>query len=186
MKNTLKHKNQFVGLALLIGLVGAGYQAYQYRQVTQVNKAILTGEVVSDEYLFLQKYSNAYQQSVGGNYKHAAQSFGQMLEAPKGSEEKNVIVSAGEKAKINYNLANNFFHLGLQRSVNPDGTVHEEAMYAYTQARRAYEQSLKLAPDLKVAKYNLSLLLSIMPGKMKTVSKEQSSMVISNLPQGLP
>jgi hypothetical protein len=29
-------------------------------------------------------------------------------------------------------------------------------------------------------------LLSIMPGKMKVVAKEQSSMVISNLPQGLP
>jgi mxaK protein len=187
MSNRVKYKNQLVGATLLISLVGSTYEAYQYNKINNINEALLTGKVIiNDGYEFHKKFSNAYQQSKTGNYKHAVQGFGQILEANKSRQADVYEASDIVKSNVHYNIANNFLRLGLQRSVNADGTVHEETMYAFMQAKRAYQQALKLNPNLGVAKYNLSLLLSIMPEKMTTVAKDQSSMVISNLPQGLP
>lgn len=187
MSNRIKYKNQLVGIALLVGLVGAAYEGCQYYKVSKINAALRSGNIIQEDgYAFHKKYSNAYQQSQAGHYKHAVQSFGQMLETPK--TQQNDIYQADKKMKANihFNIANNFVRMGLQRSVNADGTVHQEAMYAYIQAKRAYFQALKLNPNLQDAKFNLSLLLSIMPEKMTRAAKDQSSMVISNLPQGLP
>lgn len=187
MSNRIKYKNQLVGVALLVGLVGAAYQGYQYCQLSNINDALLSGDVIKEEgYAFHKKYANAYQQAKGKHYKHAVQSFGQMLETPKNEQSDVYKADKPMQANIHFNIANNFVRMGLQRSVNADGTVHQEAMYSYIQAKRAYMHALKLSPNLQDAKFNLSLLLSIMPEKMTTVEKDQESMVISNLPQGLP
>lgn len=187
MNKRIKYKNALVGVALVLGLAGAAYEAYQYHQLSTVNDALMAGKVLKgNDYLLQKKFSYGYEQAKAKNYKHAIQAYGQMLEAPKQKEDNSFAMDKTTKSNVQFNLANNFFRTGLQRSVNADGTMHEEAMYAYTQAKRAYKQALKLNPNLQKAKFNLSLLLSIMPGKMKMIAKEQSSMVISNLPQGLP
>lgn len=187
MSKRIKYKNALFVAALAIGLAGGAYEAYQYQQLSKVNHALVTGKVLKGEgYLLQKKFSYGYEQAKAKNYKHAIQAYGQMLEAPKQKEDNPFEMDAIMQSNVQFNLANNFFRTGLQRSVNSDGTMHEEAMYAYTQAKRTYRQALKLNPNLEKAKFNLSLLLSIMPGKMKRIAKEQSSMVISNLPQGLP
>jgi len=187
MNNRIKYKNTLVGAALLIGLAGGTYEAYQYQQINAVNDALTKGKVLKgSNYLLQKKFSYGYEQARAKNYKHAIQAYGQMLEAPKQKDDKPFEMDKATQSYVQFNLANSFFRTGLQRSVNSDGTMHEEAMYAFTQAKRAYKQALKTNPKMEKAKFNLSLLLSIMPGKMKLIAKEQSSMVISNLPQGLP
>ena len=94
--------------------------------------------------------------------------------------------SLADQAKIQYNIGNNLFVFGLIRSINEDGTLQDEARYAYTQAKMAYEQSLRIEPQDHAAKFNLSLLHSVMANKMKPAPKDQSTMELSNLPIGLP
>jgi mxaK protein len=187
INHTTNRKNQLIGLLLFVGLVGTTYEAYQTHKISKVNRALLAGEIVNDEnYPFHKKFADAYQQGKTGNFKIAVQGFGQLLEAPKKQQEHVFEVSSAQKSKIQFNIANNLFRTGLQRLVGTDGTIHEDALYAFQQAKSAYEQSLKLDPTLQAAKFNFSLLLSVIPTNLKAVAKEQSGMEISNLPQGLP
>ena len=101
-------------------------------------------------------------------------------------QENTFQVTPELKSQIHFNIANNLFHSGLQRLVAEDGAIQEEAKFDYLQAKASYEQALKLNPDAQAAKFNLSLLLSVIPGNIKTVAQDPSGMEISNLPQGLP
>jgi len=178
MVKRIKRSNIVFGLLLLVGLIGSGYEAFQISKIKQVNSAIVAGQLISDDaYPYLQKFSAAYDQGNKQDYKHAIQTYGQLLETSP---------SVPEQAKIQFNIANNLFMSGLIRRVNDDGTLQDEARYAYAQAKMAYEQSLRLMPDAPVAKFNLSLLHSVMSHSMKPAPKEQSTMELSNLPIGLP
>ncbi len=183
----VKRKNQLLGLLLMIGLIGTSYEAYSYNKISQVNRALLAGKVINDDdYPFNKKFADAYHQGKTGNFKLAVQGFGQLLEAPNKQHEDSQHINQEQLSQIHFNIANNLFHTGLQRLVNADGTLQDDAVYAYMQAKTAYEQALKLNPTLQPAKFNLSLLLSVIPKNMKASAKEQSGMEISNLPQGLP
>lgn len=178
MANRIKPLNLGFGLLLLIGLAGAGFEAYQCWHIQQVNHALRTGVPISgNDYAFNKKFAAAYQQGRQKDYKRAIQSYSQLLETP---------VSEQQQAKIQFNIANNLFLLGLNRGLNEDGSVMDEARYAYTQAKIAYEQALRLAPSAHAARFNLSLLHAVMPSNMQSTEKEQSTMQLSNLPIGLP
>jgi mxaK protein len=178
MVNHIKTINLILGLLLLVGLVGTSYEAYQYHKINQVNHLISTGWLVKDDnYPYLQKFTAAYDQGNKKDYKHAVQTYGQLLDTKP---------DLADQAKIHYNIANNLFVFGLIRRVNDDGTLQDEARYAYSQAKMAYEQSLRIAPENRAAKFNLSVLHSVMANNMKAAPKEQSTMELSNLPIGLP
>jgi mxaK protein len=143
-----------------------------------VNNLIATEQLVKNEaYPYLQKFTAAYDQGNKKDYKHAVQTYGQILETSP---------SLAYQAKIQYNIGNNLFVFGLIRRINEDGTLQDEARYAYTQAKMAYEQSLRIEPQDRATKFNLSLLHSVMANKMKPAPKDQSTMELSNLPIGLP
>lgn len=174
----VNRSNIIFGSLLLTGLIGAAYEAYQCHKIEQVNHAIRAGQQVTDDaYPYLQKFAAAYDQGEKQDYKHAVQTYGQLLETSP---------TASEQAKIQFNIANNLFVSGLIRRINDDGTLQDEARYAYSQAKMAYEQSLRLAPLERAAKFNLSLLHSVMANNMKPAPKDQSTMELSNLPIGLP
>jgi len=178
MVRPLKNSNVIFGLLLLTGLVGTGYEAYQCNKIAKVNHLISVGQLVTDDsYSDLQKYTAAYDQGNKQDYKHAVQTYGQLLETTP---------PLADQAKIQYNIANNLFVFGLIRRINDDGTLQDEARYAYTQAKMAYEQSLRIDPQDRAAKFNLSLLHSVMANNMKPAPKDQSTMELSNLPIGLP
>ncbi|MEQ1486886.1 MAG: hypothetical protein ABL920_00220 [Methylotenera sp.] len=186
-KHGINRKNQLLILVLLVGLVGTAYEAYQTHKIGKVNRALRSGEVINDEaYPFHKKFSDAYQQGKTGNFKHAVQGFGQTLEFANKKGEKSFEVSQIQKSQIHYNIGNSLFHSGLQRLVTTDGTIQEEAKFDYLQAKASYEQALKLDPTSRAAKFNLSLLLGVIPSNIKTVPQDPSGMEISNLPQGLP
>lgn len=178
MVNSINRGNIIFGLLLLSGLMGIVYEVYQSRKIEKVNHAISAGHLIEDEaYPYLQKFAAAYDQGNKKDYKHAVQTYGQLLETTP---------ALSEQAKIQFNIANNLFIFGLIRRINDDGTLNDEARYAYAQAKMAYEQSLRLAPLEQAAKFNLSLLHSVMSNNMKPAPKEQSTMELSNLPIGLP
>ncbi len=178
MVKHIKNSNVIFGAFLVIGLLGAGYEAYQIHHITKVNQTVAAGQLVTDDaYPYLQKFTAAYDQGNKKDYKHAVQTYGQLLETQP---------SLHDQAKIQYNIGNNLFVFGLIRRVNDDGTLQDEARYAYTQAKMAYEQSLRIEPQDRAAKFNLSLLHSVMANNMKPAPKDQSTMELSNLPIGLP
>ena len=186
-KNTISRKNQLLVLVLLVGLAGTAYEAYQTNKIGKVNAALLAGEVVNDDsYPVHKKFADAYHQGKTGNFKHAVQGFGQTLELANKKDSQAFEVSQALKSNIHYNIGNNLFRSGLQRLVTADGEIQEQAKFDYLQAKSAYEQALKLDPSSRAAKFNLSLLLGVIPSNIKTVPQDPSGMEISNLPQGLP
>ncbi|WP_029147673.1 hypothetical protein [Methylophilus sp. 5] len=187
MKNHLMRKNQVLCVALIVGVLGSAYEGYQVRKIAHANAALQRGAVLEgDLYPFHQKFADAYQQGNAGHYKHAIQNFGQLLEAPKQHDEAVFMPNEQLKSQIHFNIGNHLFHSGLQRLVEADGAIQEQAKFDYLQARAAYEQSLKLDPNNQAAKFNLSLLHGVIPKHIKTVPQDPSGMEISNLPQGLP
>ncbi|HPH06747.1 MAG TPA: hypothetical protein PL131_12825 [Methylotenera sp.] len=186
-QHAINRKNQFLILMLLVALIGTAYESYQTNKISKINHALQSGDIINDEsYPFHKKFSDAYQQGKAGNFKHAVQNFGQALELASKKNEQVFEVSNVLKSNIHYNIGNNLFRSGLQRLVTADGAIQEEAKFDYLQAKASYEQALKLNPTSRAAKFNLSLLLGVIPSNIKTVPQDPSGMEISNLPQGLP
>ncbi|MEY3885179.1 MAG: hypothetical protein RIS87_954 [Pseudomonadota bacterium] len=178
MVKQMKISNIIFGLLLCLGLTSAAYTGYQSQKIGLVNRAILADQQIQDDdYPYQQKFSAAYDQGRKQDYKHAVQTYGQLLETSP---------SLHEQAKIQFNIGNNLFVSGLIRRVNDDGSLNDDARYAYAQAKLAYEQSLRLEPMSSIAKFNLSLLHAVMSKNMKPSPKEQSTMELSNLPVGMP
>ncbi len=175
--------NAGLAVFLLAGLAGTGYEAYQYRNIQRINTTLQSGQVLKDDaYPLHAKFSAAYFQGSKDDYKHAVQSYGQALEI----QLKSGNLDAELQGRIQYNIATNLFLFGLSRNLNEEGLLNEEAKYSLTQAKVAYEQSLRLNPDDRRAKFNLSLLNSVTPLNMKNAPKDQSGVELSNLPVGLP
>jgi mxaK protein len=178
MVKYINNNNLIFGAFVFIGLVVVSYEAYQTHKILKVNQVIKAGQLVTDDsYPYLQKFTAAYDQGNQKDYKHAVQTYGQLLETQP---------SLHDQAKIQYNIGNNLFVFGLIRRINDDGTLQDEARYAYTQAKISYEESLRIEPQDRAAKFNLSLLHSVMANNMKPAPKDQSTMELSNLPVGLP
>jgi mxaK protein len=178
MGSRIKRINLGLALLMAIGIAGTSYESYQCWKIDKVNQVLSRGQTVTDEdFPYQHKYSIAYALGNAQNYKHAVQSYSQLLETT---------TSHKQQADIQYNIGNNLFLSGLQRRVNDDGSLKDDAKYDFAQAKVAYEQALRLDPASRSAKFNLSLLLSLIPQNMKSAAKEQSAMELSNLPIGLP
>lgn len=178
MGSRLRRINLGLGLLIAASLAGASYESYQCWRIDKVNQALSAGQVITDEaYPYQAKFSAAYFQGNAQDYKHAVQSYSQLLETT---------TSPLQQSGIEYNIGNNLLLSALRRRVNDDGTLKDEAKYDVSQAKIAYEQALRLNPAMQAAKFNLSLLLSVMPQNMKSAPKEQSGVELSNLPIGLP
>lgn len=175
--------NGVLVLFLLAGLAGTSYEAYQYQKIQRINTTLQSGQVLKDDkYPLHSKLSAAYFQGSKDDYKHAVQSFGQALEIQSKSGNLDVVL----QGRIQYNIGTNLFLFGLTRNFNEDGSLNEEAKYSLNQAKVAFEQSLRLNPEDRRAKFNLSLLNSVTPNNMKNAPKDQSGVELSNLPIGLP
>lgn len=178
MGSRITRINLALGLLAVVGAAGAAHQGYQYWRVDAINARLRAGQTIEDEnYPYQKKFAAAYLQGNAKDFKHAVQSYSQLLEMSP---------SPLQQASIQYNIGNNLFLSGLQRRLNDDGSLKDEAKYDFSQSRLAYEQALRLNPNLQSAKFNLSLLLSAMPANMKTATKEQSGVELSNLPIGMP
>lgn len=178
MEKRIRRLTTWWALLLVIGMAGISYEAYQIFHIRELNHALQTGKQIADDrYAYTAKFSAAYQLGRSHDFKHAVQSYGQLLDTSP---------MPLQQARIQYNIGNNLFLSALNRRVNDDGSLIDEALYDLTQARVAYEQSLRLDPQAAATRFNLSLLLAVLPQHMKTPQREQTGMELSNLPVGLP
>jgi mxaK protein len=179
----LNIKNILLLAMVIIGLVGVIVEGSQYLSKTGVNKTLTAGKILKNkDYPFYEKFSAAYFQGNNKDYKHAVQTYTQLID----SKSKVTIPSKEAKASIQYNIANNLLLKGLSRKLNEDGSLKDESKFSFLQARVGYEQSLRLNPNARNAKFNLSLLNAIMPSNMRSKPKEKSGVELSNTPIGLP
>lgn len=178
MEKRIRRLTLWWTLVLIVGLAGTAYEGYRISQVRQLNQALQNGKQIEDDrFAYTAKFAAAYQLGRNQDFKHAVQSYGQLLDASP---------LPLQQARIQYNIGNNLFLSAMNRRVNDDGSLIDEALYDLTQARVAYEQSLRLDPQSAAARFNLSLLLAILPQHMKNPQREQTGMELSNLPVGLP
>lgn len=179
---SVRLKNILLAICVLIGLIGLFLEGKQFLHTNQINNVLSAGKLLkNDAYRLESKFSAAYYQGKNKDYKHAVQTYTQLLEA------KSVApLSHQQKANIQYNIGNNLLSDGLYRSLNDDGSLSDDAKYSFLQARIAYEHALRTAPAMLDAKFNLSLLNSVIPTNMKSTTKEKSGVELSNLPVGLP
>ena len=178
MGKRLKTTNLLLGLLLAAGLAGSAFEAYQLWHIERINVALKNGTPLSsNDYPFEQKFAAAWLQGSQRDYKRALQTYGQLLEMP---------LTTAQQTRVQYNIGNSLLLSGLGRGLNDDGTLVDDAKYELSQARIAYEQALRLDPQAAPARFNLSVLLSILPSGLLPREKQPSDMALSNLPIGLP
>lgn len=174
----LKTKNRVLLAALAIGIAGAAYQAAELQEAAAFNRAVRAGKSPTGEtQRFEAKFSAAYWLAREGRYQDATQLLTQLMEA--GGEPQ-------QQAAVQYNLGNIFFLRGLLVHRN-GGTVHDEAEYLLTQAKIAYQQSLRLDNTHLDARHNLDRVLRMLPADDNSKDdQDQLGIVMGNIPTGLP
>lgn len=167
-------------LILLAALAGIS-SAYTYTRIKQIdafNTAISSGKPpTTDLQSFEAKFSTAYWLAHNERYKEATLLFNKALNS----------ANIKEKAIIHYNLGNIFFRRGL--AINGTNmTIRAEAEYLFQQAKKAYQQSLRLDSTNWRARHNLDRLLTMLPGTPTPGVGESDTpgLIMGNIPVGLP
>lgn len=178
MATRLKTKNRILLAALALGIAGAVYKGYELREITTFNRAVETGKSPAGEtQRFEARFSAAYWLAREGRYQDATQLFTQLMEADSDPQRQ---------ASVQYNLGNIFFRRGLMVNRNGD-EVRDEAEYLLTQAKIAYQQSLRLDNTRMDARHNLDRLLRMLPENAGAKDEQdQLGIVMGNIPTGLP
>jgi mxaK protein len=183
MASRIKSINLFLGIVIAAGVAGSSFEAYKVWKISGLNKDLRAGKIIKDDaYPFHEKFSAAYFQGMNKDFKHATQTYNQIVE----STAFQKTVTKEQQSSIQYNIGNSLFTSGLIRGFNDDGSIKEEGKYNFLQARIAYEQALRLNPASRRAKFNLSLLHTVIPLANQSTPKDQSGVELSNLPVGLP
>ena len=178
MASRMRARNLLLCAGLVTGIAGAALQTYEMQEMARFNQAIATGKAPEhDKLRFEAKYAAAYWLAKGGRYQDATQLFTQLMEAGGTAEQL---------AAVQYNLGNIFFLRGLLVN-RSGGVVHDEAEYLLTQARMAYQQSLRLDNTHLDARHNLDRVLSLLPEDAGPKDEQDKlGIVMGNLPVGLP
>lgn len=178
MATRMKSRNLLLFAALLTGVAGAALQAFDMHRMDSFNQAISAGKSPDhDKLRFEAKYAAAYWLAKSGRYQDATQLFTQLMEVGGNAEQM---------AAVQYNLGNIFFLRGLLVN-RSGGIVHDEAEYLLTQAKMAYQQSLRLDNTHLDARHNLDRVLSLLPEDSNPKDEQDKlGIIMGNLPVGLP
>ena len=183
MASRIKPINVVLAIMIAVGLAGSSWEAYKVWTIDHLNRELQAGKGIKHEtYPFHEKFSAAWLQGQNRDFKQAVQTYNQLAEAKYFQQ----LASRAQQASIQYNIGNNLFTAGLTLGFNDDGTIKEDGRYNFLQARMAYEQALRLNPESRKAKFNLSLLHGVLSLANQSTPKDQAGMELSNLPIGLP
>jgi mxaK protein len=164
-------------LAVATG-AGAAWQAYKIQQIESFNRAVLAGNTPkSNKESYEAKFSVAYWLAKSGKYQEATLLFTQLKE--KGTP--------AQQSAVQYNLGNIFFRRGLEIN-GRDITVRDETEYLLTQAKTAYQQSLRLDHSFWDVRHNLDRVLTMLPATPTPGVGESDTpgLIMGNIPVGLP
>lgn len=178
MASRLTTKNRVLLALLAVGVIGSAATAIERHQIRAFNQAIRAGQTPAGEaQRYEAKFSSAYRLASEGRYLDATQLFNQLMEAD---------TDAQRQASVQYNLGNIFFRRGLM--VHRDGgEAKDEALYLLTQAKIAYQQSLRFDHTRMDARYNLDRVLRMLPQEARAgEEQDQLGIVMGSIPTGLP
>lgn len=168
-------------LLILVAVAAAVSGLYFYNRINQIdafNTAISSGKPPeTDLQSFQAKFATAYWLAHNERYKEATLLFNKALNT----------ANTEQKAIIQYNLGNIFFRRGL--AINGTNmTVRAEAEYLFQQAKKAYQQSLRLDSTNWRARHNMDRLLTMLPGTPTPGVGESDTpgLIMGNIPVGLP
>lgn len=175
--NAKKLTWMLAALAVATG-AGAAWQAYKIQQIESFNRAVLAGNTPkSNKESYEAKFSVAYWLAKSGKYQEATLLFTQLKE--KGTP--------AQQSAVQYNLGNIFFRRGLEIN-GRDITVRDETEYLLTQAKTAYQQSLRLDHSFWDVRHNLDRVLTMLPATPTPGVGESDTpgLIMGNIPVGLP
>lgn len=174
----MKTRSLLLLAGLLTGIAGIALQAFDMHRMESFNQAVSTGKSPEpDKLRFEAKYAAAYWLARNGRYQDATQLFTQLMET--GGKPQQL-------AAVQYNLGNIFFLRGLLVN-RSGGVVHDEAEYLLTQAKMAYQQSLRLDNAHLDVRHNLDRVLSLLPeDSVPKNEQDKLGIVMGNIPVGLP
>lgn len=163
----------------LASAAGAASQAYRIKQIEAFNHAIFTGGTPkTDKQSYEAKFAVAYWLAKSGKYQEASLLFNQLKEKGTPAQQSAVL----------YNLGNIFFLRGLEIN-GRDMTVKDQTEYLLTQAKTAYEQSLRLDHSFWDVRHNLDRVLTMLPATPSPgvgESDDSPGLIMGNIPVGLP
>lgn len=175
---TVKRLTWLLMLLAVLASVGSAYFYMRIKQIDAFNIAISGGKPpVTDLQSFEAKFSTAFWLAKNERYKEATLLFNKALNTANNEQ----------KAIIHYNLGNIFFRRGL--AINGTNmTVRAEAEYLFQQAKKAYQQSLRLDSSNWRARHNMDRLLTMLPGTPTPGVGESDTpgLIMGNIPVGLP
>ncbi|OAM53238.1 hypothetical protein A7981_07540 [Methylovorus sp. MM2] len=175
--NTKKLTWLLVAVAI-VSAIGSVAELIRINQVHAFNKAILSGKTPeTDKESYEAKFAVAYWLATNGKYQESSLLFGQL--ADKGT--------ATQRSGVQFNIGNIFFLRGL--AINGrDLTVRDQTEYLLTQAKTAYQQSLRLDNSFWDASHNLDRVISMLPSHPTPGVGESDSpgLIMGNIPVGLP
>lgn len=176
----LSVKHLTIGLSVLAAASAlvAGGEAYRIHQIGRFNAAISQGQPPeTDKQSYEAKFAVAYWQAKNGKFQESTLLFGQL----------NDQGTAAQKSAVQYNLGNIFFLRGL--AINGTNmTVRDQAEFLLTQAKTAYQQSLRLDNRFWDAQHNLDRVLTMLPAHPTPGVGDSDSpgLIMGNIPVGLP
>ena len=164
--------------AAIVSASAAIYETYRIRQIAAFNAAISRAEPpATDKQSYEAKFAVAYWQAKNGKYQEATLLFGQLND--QGTDT--------QKSAVQFNLGNIFFLRGL--AINGTNmTVRDQTEFLLTQAKTAYQQSLRLDNRFWDAQHNLDRVLTMLPAQPTPGVGESDSpgLIMGNIPVGLP
>ncbi|ADQ84072.1 hypothetical protein [Methylovorus sp. MP688] len=164
-------------IAIASAAVAAG-EAYRIQQIKAFNAAISKGDPPqTDKQSYEAKFAVAYWQAKNGRLQEATLLFSQLND--QGTDT--------QRSAVQFNMGNIFFLRGL--AINGTNmTVRDQTEYLLTQAKTAYQQSLRLDNHFWDARHNLDRVLTILPAHPTPGVGDSDSpgLIMGNIPVGLP
>ncbi|HEX5539081.1 MAG TPA: hypothetical protein VFX01_04760 [Methylophilaceae bacterium] len=173
-----KKTTWILGIIAIATAAGAAMQAHRIQQIESFNHAVLSGGTPkTDKQSYEAKFAVAYWLAKSGKYQEATLLFNQLKDKGTPAQQSGVL----------YNLGNIFFHRGLDIN-GRDMTVKDQTEYLLTQAKVAYEQSLRTNHSFWDVRHNLDRVLTMLPSKPTPGIGDSDSpgLIMGNIPVGLP
>lgn len=141
---------------LLVSLGTASWESLIVWRLRDLNGAISDGSLIARGTLPDDppiRYAAGWLHAREGNLREAARRFAEAEAAPD--------PQLAARAKLG--LGNLYFTLGISAANVAEGGSHQQGTAQLELAREAYRGALRIAPDLREARYNLELLERIGP-----------------------
>jgi tetratricopeptide (TPR) repeat protein len=178
MALSAKKTTLILGLIAITSASVVAWEIVRINQIRQFNHAVTNSLApTTDKESYEAKFAVAYWQAKNGKYQEATLLFSKLKDM--GSDT--------QKSAVLYNTGNIYLLRGL--AINGrDMTVRDQTEYLLTQAKTAYQASLRLDNNFWDARHNLDRVISMLPATPTPGVGDSDSpgLIMGSIPVGLP